>query len=499
MNSPILTVFLITYNHEKTIRETLDGIVKQKTKYPFVVKILEDASTDGTLAICHEYADRYPSLIQIIAQPVNTRCAHVRVAIDNEITTPYFTFIEGDDYWINDKHLDKAISFLEKNADYNMYASNMYNKCADFQKDAFESQHLTPEKVGHDISIDNYIYLQTAGRVYRKVFDFKSLPKGTVESDIYLYYLYLDKGKSYFDHEIDHVYRISNTGSWNSLSSQEKRNAFYDVVYTAGKLLNYRHAKFLVKQLPRCKIKKLRKIIGPKLTLRIFVYWMDVKHRHGRAASTNQIYIRGKNTKRVQLNINGENNYIEIDTDTILPSAKITVNIYGHNNRVIIKKGFLLSGRLGILIGQKNNNFGLCNNTGFVIDEYSSVEQMQYITFNSGAYCRIGKNCVFSYGITLYNTDAHPVLDLNTHKVINYVHGIDIGNHVWVGANATILKNTHIAEDCIVGWGSVVSGKYTEPHCAIAGNPARLIKRDITWDPNGAKCGYIENKWWADK
>lgn len=57
-HSPILTVFLLTYNYEETIRETFDGILKQKTQYPFIVKILEDCSTDKTLDICNEYIQK---------------------------------------------------------------------------------------------------------------------------------------------------------------------------------------------------------------------------------------------------------------------------------------------------------------------------------------------------------------------------------------------------------------------------------------------------------
>lgn len=67
MTSPILTIFLLTYNHEKTVRETFQSILMQKTKYPFIVKILEDCSTDNTLKICQEYTAQYPDLFKLIA------------------------------------------------------------------------------------------------------------------------------------------------------------------------------------------------------------------------------------------------------------------------------------------------------------------------------------------------------------------------------------------------------------------------------------------------
>lgn len=202
----------------------------------------------------------------------------MRWAMNKEIQTPYFTVIEGDDYWINENHIEKVISFMEENHDYNMYATNVLHKGENFQKSSFECQNLSPTLFGHEISLEHYIYIQTAGRVYRNIFDFNQFPSQTIEGDIYSYYLYLDKGKSFCDHEIDSVYRLSTTGAWNRLSPEEQRNSFYEIVYTASNLLNCRHAKFLLKQLPKCIFKKLEKLIGSTLTLRLYVLWYRLKH-----------------------------------------------------------------------------------------------------------------------------------------------------------------------------------------------------------------------------
>ena len=107
---------------------------------------------------------------------------------------------------------------------------------------------------------------------------------------------------------------------------------------------------------------------------------------------------------------------------------------------------------------------------------------------------------MFAFDINIYNTDAHPIFDVTSGKLINYVKGITIGNHCWVGAKSTILKNSVLPDNCILGWGSVYSGcpkdgqeaDYT--NCAFAGNPAKMVKKGINWDSNGAKCGYIDNK-----
>ena len=49
-----------------------------------------------------------------------------------------------------------------------------------------------------------------------------------------------------------------------------------------------------------------------------------------------------------------------------------------------------------------------------------------------------------------------------------------IGDNVFIGMGATILMGAHIGNNCIVGAGSVVSGKFGDD-VVIAGNPARVI------------------------
>lgn len=53
---------------------------------------------------------------------------------------------------------------------------------------------------------------------------------------------------------------------------------------------------------------------------------------------------------------------------------------------------------------------------------------------------------------------------------------IIIGNNVFIGINSTILPNTYIGDNCIVGAGSVVRGKFPE-NSVIIGNPAKAVMK----------------------
>lgn len=94
----------------------------------------------------------------------------------------------------------------------------------------------------------------------------------------------------------------------------------------------------------------------------------------------------------------------------------------------------------------------------------------------------IGDDCLFGWNITLMDSDGgHQVLDAVNKSVINSTSPIKIGNHVWVGAEVSILKGSDIPDDCIIGFKSNVCGLIAKNKSAIAGNPAKIIKDNVNW------------------
>ena len=193
--------------------------------------------------------------------------------------------------------------------------------------------------------------------------------------------------------------------------------------------------------------------------------------------------------KRINLNVVGKNNTVVIK-DTV--NAAINISVFGDNNSVYIDDN-VYAGWLDMVVGQNHMNFGPVHDCDVRIGKNTSFESTNIVIKNSKAKIHIGKNCMFAFNVTLYHTDSHPIFDLDTGKIINKVKTMRIGDHVWVGANATILKNTQIPNDCIVGWGAVVSGKFDVEHSVITGNPGKVVKTNITWDSNGSK-GYVQNE-----
>jgi acetyltransferase-like isoleucine patch superfamily enzyme len=103
----------------------------------------------------------------------------------------------------------------------------------------------------------------------------------------------------------------------------------------------------------------------------------------------------------------------------------------------------------------------------------------------SGAH--IGDDVLISWGVTIVDHDSHSILfSERANDVVDWGRGVKdwanvkisrvvIGNKVWIGFNAMLLKGVKIGEGAVIGAGSVVT-KDVAPWTVVAGNPARVIK-----------------------
>ncbi len=91
-----------------------------------------------------------------------------------------------------------------------------------------------------------------------------------------------------------------------------------------------------------------------------------------------------------------------------------------------------------------------------------------------------GKDCLVSWENLITDTDEHPIYNNECVK-INTNKPIIIGNRVWIGCRCLILKGCEIPDECVVGAGSILCSKYSDKNAILVGNPAAVIKKDITW------------------
>lgn len=161
-----VSVFCTVYNHEKYLERCLDGILSQKTTFPYELIIHDDCSTDNSVEILRLYESRFPSILSVIYEKDNQYSKGV--FIRSEIMFPrskgkYVALCEGDDYWIDENKLQKQFDFMEKHQRCSMSVHNtVKHDLITDQDDLFnkwnEEKKLTEEDVfiGWNVHTSSY-------------------------------------------------------------------------------------------------------------------------------------------------------------------------------------------------------------------------------------------------------------------------------------------------------------------------------------------------------
>lgn len=123
MNTPLVSICCVTYNHAPFIRQCLEGFLMQK-EVEYEILIHDDCSTDGTTEIVKEYAAKYPNLIFPLYETENQFCKPGRESMDfynyRRARGKYIAYCEGDDYWTDPLKLQKQVDFMENHPEYSL-------------------------------------------------------------------------------------------------------------------------------------------------------------------------------------------------------------------------------------------------------------------------------------------------------------------------------------------------------------------------------------------
>lgn len=174
---------------------------------------------------------------------------------------------------------------------------------------------------------------------------------------------------------------------------------------------------------------------------------------------------------KIEFRNNGKNNTVILYEGTLYDNCKI---ILSNENICIIEKSKFCLRNLSVLLQiSKNSIFKVGKNFLCWGVEFQSRDGRHFI---------LGDNILISYGISIWNGDGHTILD-EYNKAINHSKDVFMGNNVWIGHRAEILKGTVIQDNSVVGACSVVNRAFYESNVIIAGHPAKIVKHGITWDP----------------
>lgn len=111
-SEPLVSVYMLTYKHERFIAQAIDGVVAQHTDFPIELIVGEDFSPDRTRSIVSTYQKRYPNLVRLITDDRNigaqANAARCRAACRGK----YIAICEGDDYWSDPMKLAHQVAIF---------------------------------------------------------------------------------------------------------------------------------------------------------------------------------------------------------------------------------------------------------------------------------------------------------------------------------------------------------------------------------------------------
>ena len=161
-----LSVCAIFHNQKKYIERCLDSILSQKISYSKEILLGDDFSTDGTWEALKHYEDRYPDIVRCYRidtnnyNPVskNHRSGLNRSNLYDRIQGQYFSFVDGDDYLLDQNRFETQIVKLDSLPECSICAGNtaIY---IDSEKPIFEKLMIAEGAVPNDTIINGEQYL----------------------------------------------------------------------------------------------------------------------------------------------------------------------------------------------------------------------------------------------------------------------------------------------------------------------------------------------------
>ena len=237
-NQPLVSVCILTYNHQDYIDQAINGALNQVINFPIEIIIVDDFSSDGTREILKQYQLKNSELISIYLNEQNIGAAKSYTKLMLKPKGKYIAYLEGDDCWTDIHKLQIQTDFLESNPQFSMCFHNVELRYENNKPSTLLLQEHEPELSSfRDLAIRNN-FLPTCAILYKnkltadfllfletlKIGDWPINLYNAVDGDI----KYIPK--------VMGIYRVHSNGLWSGLNTDEK---YFKIIDTIDKLVVY--------------------------------------------------------------------------------------------------------------------------------------------------------------------------------------------------------------------------------------------------------------------
>jgi glycosyltransferase involved in cell wall biosynthesis len=206
-----VSICVVTYNHEKFIRQCLQSLVEQRAEQRFEIIVGEDASTDATRRIVQEFAQAWPGLVRPLLHERNLGMIYNYRAVHRAARGELVCHCDGDDYWQPGK-LVAQLRFMAAHPDCSAVFTNSHVVSEGGEPIGVFSSGV-PETFDLGYLIRDGNFLHHSSMMYRRHLQDRIFPRASEFIDFHVYLLLGRLGRlGYIDQRLT-AYRAQSSAS----------------------------------------------------------------------------------------------------------------------------------------------------------------------------------------------------------------------------------------------------------------------------------------------
>lgn len=124
---PKVSVLMLAYNHAPYIAHAISSVLVQQADFQFELIIGDDASTDGTREIALRAQQEAPELVRVLFSPRNVGMHANHARLLDAARGEFIAYCEGDDFWLDQKKLQKQVDYLHLHERCGLVHANYLN------------------------------------------------------------------------------------------------------------------------------------------------------------------------------------------------------------------------------------------------------------------------------------------------------------------------------------------------------------------------------------
>lgn len=248
ITTPLVDVFMPTYNHGSYLAQAIESVLAQKTNFAYRLNIADDCSTDGAQALIKQYAQQNADRIRAIVSPHHLGVLHpdrVSTKVLQSCTGQYVAILEGDDYWTDPNKLQKQVDFLESNPDFAI----CFHDVKTVNETGAEQPHsVLPPQPKQVLTIEDLLdgnFIPTCSVMFRHglIKEFPDWFTNLRIGDWVLHVMNAQHGKIRYLKEVMAVYRVHAGSLWSSRDRLDQIAETIEVLEHLDAYLGFRYRK----------------------------------------------------------------------------------------------------------------------------------------------------------------------------------------------------------------------------------------------------------------